>query len=628
MFLKRNKNYSIAFDGDDWVTPEETLLDSKSQYSDIEKPIPESIFRLFFWLFSSIIIVLACFIFKIAIFDHGMFAQIAFQNKSANFPLPPPRGLILDRNSQILARNIPVFNLLAVTRELKENNMTTDEYIKKIAKILGQDEEVFLQSVRERMDTNSTFLAYSDLTKDQAVAIKYLETNGLYVVPDTKREYIDGNKTAQIIGYTGKVNKEDLADSYYFSTDIIGRLGVESYYEQYLRGQHGNIFFSREEEGYITKEPEPGKSLVLNIDHDLQIKLHDEIFAVLRDSGLSRGVGIIQNPKTGAVLALVSFPDFDNNIFTSRLSENEYKNLFNNKAKPLLNRVASGLYNPGSTIKPLIGMAALEEKVVDPDDTINDCIKLTVPNQYNPEDSYIFDNWRVEYGPFNLKRAIANSCNIYFFTVGGGHDKIKGLGAEKIARYLKDSFADSLLNIDLPGENNGFVPTPDWKLREKGEQWYLGDTYNTSIGQGDLLITPLWLNSYISAIANEGSIYRPRVARAIVDNNQEVVENFEPETIGSLPFTPETIQIMKAAMRETVLSGTAQILKELPVQMAAKTGTAEVQKGRTANSLFTVFGPYEDPDLAMTILIEGVSTQQGLAVRAAYNVLKWYYGRN
>lgn len=627
MFSKRNKNYSIILDGDDWVTPEETLLDSRSQYSDMEKPIPESIFRLFFWLFSSIIIVLVFFIFKIAILDHGMLTEIAFQNKSANFPLPPPRGLIMDRSGGVLARNVPVFNLLAVTRELKENDTTTDEYIKKIAKILGQNEEIFLQSVRERMDTNSTFMAHSDLTKDQAVAVKYLESNGLYVVPDTEREYIDGNKTAQIIGYTGKVNKEDLEDSYYFTTDIIGRLGIESYYEEYLRGRHGNIFFSREESGYITKEPEPGKNLVLNIDHDLQIKLHDEIFSVLRDLGLSRGIGIIQNPKTGAVLALVSFPDFDNNTFASGLSENEYKSLFDNKAKPLLNRVIGGLYNPGSTIKPLIGMAALEEKIFDPSDTINDCIKLVVPNQYNPEDSYTFDNWRVEYGPFNLKRAIANSCNIYFFTIGGGHDRIKGLGAERIAKYLKNSFADSMLSIDLPGENNGFIPTPDWKLREKGEPWYLGDTYNISIGQGDLLITPLWLNSYISAIANDGSIYRPRVAQAIVDRNQEVIENFVPEVIGSLPFTNKTMQIMKAAMRETVLSGTAQILKELPVQMAAKTGTAEVQKGKTVNSLFTVFGPYEDPDFTMTILIEGVTKQQGLAVQAAYNVLKWYYSK-
>lgn len=629
MFLRRNKNYSISLDGNDWVAPEETLLDSGSRYSDIEKPIPGSIFRFFMISFSLTAVILAIFTFKISIMEHGQFAQLAFQNKSANFHLPPPRGIIVDRNGQILASNMPVFNLLAVTRELKENREGLDEYIKKIAQIISRDQEEFMQNIKDQMKTNSVFLAHLNLNKDQAVKIKYLESRGLYVIPDTERKYADGRKISHLIGYIGKTSKEDIErDDYYFPTDIIGRLGVEGSYEKYLRGKHGSIVFSKGETGYITKEPEPGKSLILNIDHDLQIKLYDEIFAVLREAGLSRGAGIIQNPKTGAILALVSFPDFDNNIFISGISEEDYKRLFENKAKPLFNRIISGLYNPGSTIKPLIGMTAIQEKIVNTHDTINDCLNITVPNPYSPASPYIFSNWRSEYGPFNLKKAIANSCNIYFFTVGGGHEKIKGLGAERIALYLKNSFAGTLLGIDLPGEENGFIPTPDWKLKEKGEPWYLGDTYNISIGQGDLLITPLWLNSYISAIANGGTIYKPEVVQAVMGKKDNIVENFKPEIIGSLPFSEEVINEMKMAMRETVLSGTARILKELPVEMAAKTGTAEVQKGKTVNSLFTVFGPYEEPNFAMTILIEGATTQQGLAIKAAYNVLKWRFSKN
>ncbi len=628
MFLKRNKNYSISINSDDWVTPEETLLDSGSQYSDIEKPIPSSVFKFFLTLFYISAVVLAIFIFKISIVENKKFAQMAFQNKSANFPLPPPRGLIVDSNGQTLVMNVPVYNLLAVTRELKENFDSIDEHLEKITKILNKNKQGFFEFLKEEMRSNSTFLAHLELSKDQAVAIKYLEPKGFYVVPDNKREYIDGRKISQIIGYIGKVSKEDLENDYYYSTDTIGRLGIENYYEEYIRGKHGNIFFSREETGYITKEPEPGKTIVLNIDHDLQIKLRDEIFEILRESGLSRGAGIIQNPKTGAVLALVSFPDFDNNVFTSEVSKEDYRRLFESTAKPLFNRVISGLYNPGSTIKPLMGMAGIQENIMDGNDIlVNDCIELIVPNPYDPSKPYIFNNWRTEYGPFNLKRAIANSCNIYFFTVGGGHEKIKGLGAERMAEYLKQSFADSVLGIDLPGENNGFIPTPDWKLREKGEAWYLGDTYNTSIGQGDLLVTPLWLNSYISGIANGGNIYKPKVAKAIMNTAGSVVESFKPEVIGSMPFSKEVIDEMRLAMRETVLSGTAKVFKELPVEMAAKTGTAEVQKGRTVNSLFTIFGPYSDPDLALTVLIEGATTQQGLAIRAAYNVLKWHYGR-
>ncbi len=627
MFLKRSKKkYSISFDSEDWVTPEETLLDSASQYSDLEKPIPGSMFRFFMFLFLSATGILVFSVFRLSIIENGQYSAIAFQNKSANFPLPPPRGLILDRNGQALVKNVPIYNLLAISRELKESRENMDADIKKIAGIIGEDGDEFAKNIKEQIKTSSTFFAYRELDKDQAVAIEYLEPQGLYVVPDTKREYINGHKISQVIGYIGKVNKEDLKNDYYFTTDVIGRLGIEKTYEDRLRGKHGNIFFSKGETGYITKDPEPGKSVVLNIDYDLQVKLHDEIFSILRESGIARGAGIIQNPKTGAILAMVSFPDFDNNIFTTRVSDKDYRRLFENKSKPLFNRIISGQYNPGSTIKPLMGMAALQEKIMSPNDTIYDCVSLTVPNPYDPSISYTFGNWRAEYGPFNLKKSIANSCNIYFFTVGGGHENIKGLGAERIASYLKKSFADSTLGIDIPGEETGFVPTPDWKLREKGEQWYLGDTYNISIGQGDLLVTPLWLNGFISGIANRGKVYKPKIAQSVMEEGN-ITERFEPELVGTLPFSENIIKEMQLAMKETVLSGTAQILKELPVQMAAKTGTAEVQKGRTVNSLFTAFGPFEDPDIAITILIEGATTQQGLAVRSAYNVLRWHFAR-
>lgn len=625
MFSKRNKIYRISIENDDLVTPEETLLDSHSQYSDIEKPIPSSIFRYFLVIFGALTLTLAVLSFKLSVLDNEAFAKLAFQNKSANFPLPPPRGIITDRKGQMLVKNVPIFNLLAVTREIKENMEEFNAKIDDIADILGKEKESFRQSILEQMKSNSTFFVHLDLEKDQALAVKYLEPAGLYIVPNTKRQYLNGHKFSHILGYTGKVNKEDLKDDYYFTTDVIGRLGIEYQYEDDLRGKHGNIFFSREEAGYITKEPSPGKTLVLNINHDLQIKFYDEVFTVLRDSGLSSATGIIQNPNTGEVLSLISFPDFDNNIFSSGISGSDYRRLFESRLKPLFNRTTSGLYNPGSTIKPLIGMAALEEKIISPSDTIEDCVSLTVTNPYSIGDDYTFKNWRAEYGLFDMRKAIANSCNIYFFSVGGGYEKIKGLGAERIARYLKSSLADSELGIDLPGETKGFIPTPEWKIREKGEPWYLGDTYNISIGQGDLLITPLWLNSYVSAIANGGDIYKPAVARQIKGTENEILSDFKPQIIGSLPFSDSVINQMKSSMRETVLSGTAQIFNELPVKAAAKTGTAEVIKGKSINSIFTVFLPYDKPEIAMTILIEGSASNQGLAIRAAYNTLKWYF---
>ncbi len=628
MFLKRNKKYYISIESDDSVTPEETLLDSSSHYSDIEKPIPGSIFRFFMGTFVALVGII--FVFKLAVVDHNVFAELALQNKSVNFSLPPPRGAVLDRNGLALTKNTPVFNLLAITRELRENLAETHILSSNIAKIIKKNENDFVNFIEEQTRLSSTFFAHINLDKDQALAIEYLNPKGFYVVPVVKREYINGSKFSQVIGYTGKVSKDDLEDDYYFPTDTVGRLGIEAQYEKFLRGKHGNIFFSKEKSDYFMENPLPGSEVVLNLDYDLQVKFYDEIYEVLRESGLSRAAGIVQNPNNGEILALVSFPSFDNNIFSSEVSQDNYKKLFESRLKPLFNRVISGQYNPGSTIKPLIGMMTLEEKILDSKDTINDCVSLAVPNPYDSKNPYVFNNWRVEYGPFNLKRAIANSCNVYFFTVGGGHNRVKGLGAEKIGKYLKSSLADSTLGIDLPGEKSGFVPTPEWKKRERGEMWYLGDTYNISIGQGDLLATPIWLNSYISAVANGGNLYKPTIARQIIsskDNGKETILSIDPEVVSTLPFSPKSIDYVREAMRETVISGTAQLLKSLSVQTAAKTGTAEIIKGRTTNSLFTVFAPYEKPELSMTILIEGTASQHGLAIKVAYNVLRWYFNR-
>jgi penicillin-binding protein 2 len=272
-------------------------------------------------------------------------------------------------------------------------------------------------------------------------------------------------------------------------------------------------------------------------------------------------------------------------------------------------------------------MIGLEENIINTDTTIKDCVGLSIQNPYNLDDVYVFRNWRTEYGIFNLHKAIANSCNIFFYMVGGGYESFNGLGVEKISNYLKSGFADSVLGIDIPGEEFGFVPTPVQKIKNKNEPWYLGDTYNISIGQGDLLVTPLWLNAYIGAIANGGIILKPNIAKKIMSVEENELVRFEYEVLGNLPFSKSSINEVRTAMRQTVLSGTAQILKGLPVSSGAKTGTAEVIKGQTTNSLFTAFAPFDNPEVTITVLIEGTTSQQGLASRAAYQVLKWYFDR-
>ena len=620
--LKREYKISV---NEDWVQPEETLLDSGSEYSDLETPISADTFRLTFVSAVILFATVMAFTFKIGIADHETFANLALQNKSVNFLIPPPRGIILDRFGKPLVKNLPSFDLLVISREVRET--PSDDNRNKVAGILKIQPEEFKAFISDGIKANSIFFAATDLNKDQVLEIKYLNPDGYYIVPNTKRYYIDGQQFSQVAGYIGKVNKDDLKDEYYYSTDMIGRLGTEAQYEEILRGEHGRIFFSKEKDENLNKDSVQGKNLVLNIDYDLQKKLYNELYGVLASSGLSRGAAVIQNPQNGAVLAMVSFPTFDNNLFIKGLSDNQFKNIFESKAKPLFNRVISGLYNPGSTIKPFMGMTALQEGIITPQDTIRDCVSLVVPNPFDKNSPYVFKNWRQDYGLFNLRRAIAQSCNIFFFTIGGGFGDIPGLGADRIVKYLTAGLANVVLGIDLPGEEHGFVPSPDWKLQTRGENWYQGDTYNISVGQGDLLVTPLWLNSYISAIANGGTIYKPMVAQRVVDEKNNDLKVFKEQQIAKLPFREDVLKEMKSDMEETVISGTAGILKDLPVKAGAKTGTAEVVKGKSINSLFTAFAPFDHPELNITVLIEGSASNQGLAIRVAHNVLKWYFAR-
>ena len=625
------------------MSPEETLLDSSSDYQDLEVPISNSIFRILFFVVAGLYSVVFVFVFDLSVRRYDYFAGIAFQNKSVSFFVPPPRGIIFDRLGKPLVINEPEFNLLVISKEARET--VAYESVDNVADILNKNKDEFRALVSKGISDNSIFFIESGLNKDQVVEIETLSPKGFYIVPNTKRRYVDGSQFSQVLGYVGKVSKNELGiGDYYFPTDIIGRLGIEAQYEEYLRGEHGRIFFSagggsRAEADHPlagaklsggqfssdSKNPVIGNSVVLNIDYDMQKHLFHEVFNVLRESNYSKATAIVQHPQTGAVLAMVSFPNYDNNLFVEGLSDGQFKNLFESTSRPLFNRAISGLYNPGSTIKPFMGLMTLEEEIFSPSDTIRDCIGLTVVNPYNAEDVYTFSNWRPEYGLFNLKKAIANSCNVYFYIAGGGYGNVKGLGVERIANYLKSAFTDSNLGIDLPGENSGFVPTPDWKLDVRGEGWYQGDTYNISIGQGDLLVTPLWLNSYISAIANGGTLYKPFVAKQILDSNKNAIQIFEPEILGRLNFKDEVIQEVKNAMLETTLTGTAKVFGMLPVKSGAKTGTAEVVKGRTVNSIMTAFAPFDNPEINITVLIEGgTSTNEGLAIRATYGFMKWY----
>ncbi|MCC6934793.1 MAG: hypothetical protein IT406_03860 [Candidatus Yanofskybacteria bacterium] len=627
MNLFGKRTYRVALDRDEWVAPEETLIDAGSNLSAIEVPVGDGVFRAAYAVIGALCLVLIGTVLWLGVIRHGYFGSLSARNRTVNVSVPPPRGIIMDRSGRPLVQNVPSFDLLVISRQVVREGGAI-RGIGDLATALGRSPEEFSLELEDALRKNAVFFAVTDLPRAQVLALKDRLPPGFSIITSTKRNYLDSSQFSHVIGYVGKVSRADMArDEYYLPSDTVGRLGIEAQYEEVLRGTHGQLQF-QPSQGAESVPAQGGKNVVLSVDADAQKVLWNSVWDILRESGLGEAAAIAQDPRDGSVLGMVSFPAYDNNVFNgARLSQEDFDRLFNSRTRPLFNRAISGRYNPGSTIKPLIGMTALQERIVRPDQVVNyDCISISVPNPSNPSDPYVFKNWRPDTGAFDLNRAIADSCNVYFYTVGGGYGSIDGLGVGRIIKYLAAAFADHILGIDLPGEEQGFIPSPEWKHITTKEPWYQGDTYNISIGQGDLLVTPLWLNTMVSAIANGGTLWQPRVVDRIVDDQHAPVRVMESHQIGTLPFSPDVIVAMQKAMRGTVAHGTARMLSDLPVTAAAKTGTAEVVKGQRINSLLTVFAPAENPEIALTVLVEGSASNQGYALRIAHRFLQWYFG--
>ena len=618
------KKYKISSAGQE-LDPEETFADTYSGHESMEVPISPSVFRFFGLIVIGGLILLGLSALNLQVVQGQRYLELALKNSALPYAVSPPRGIIYDRNGDVVVRNNPSFDLVVVSRELEKSK------IPDIALTLGQIMNINFKELEQDLNkgkNESVFFLRKDIGKQSAIKIENLKVRGIYTVVNAVRDYIYGEKMSHLIGYISKVSSEDLReDLYYRTTDIVGRLGIEDTYEEYLRGDHGAVQFEKEFGSYVFEQPTIGDSLVLNVDAGLQVKLYDTMREMLIRNGLTRGAAVIQDPNTGGVLAMVSFPSFDNNDFVYALSEDEYNKYFENPDKPMFNRIISGKYNPGSVIKPLIALAALEEGVIDPYKSILSTGQITIVNQFNPDIVYVFHDWK-PHGWVDLKAALSKSSNIYFYHIGGGYGDIEGLGLERLRKYMKFFLIDDVLGIDLGPESAGFIPSAEWKEETFGEPWYKGDTFNISIGQGDLLVTPLWLNSYTAAIANGGTIYKLQIVQSIIDEDKNVIKKFEPEVLTKLPFSPDSFDAVKEGMREVTLTGTARSLANMSVSAAAKSGTAQLGAGtRRVNSFFNIYAPFEDPEIALTILIEEPQNPN-LANGVAKEVIEWYFGQS
>ena len=315
-------------------------------------------------------------------------------------------------------------------------------------------------------------------------------------------------------------------------------------------------------------------------------------------------------------------PSFDFNSQT-------YGEIIKDKNKPLFNRAIGGFYPAGSTIKPFVASAALAENIIDPNFKIDDTLGyIKIENQYDPNIVYTYRDWKA-HGFVDMRRAIAVSANVYFYIIGGGYKNIKGLGIDRIKKYLNIFGFGSDLGIDLPGESSGLIPDPAWKKSVKNEGWFTGDTYNVSIGQGDTIITPLQLASAIGAVANGGTLWKPKLVLKITDHRNNSIREFKPESIRANIVDESKLKVVREGLRKAVTEGSAYLLNDLPIKVAGKTGTAQITNTfRKTNAWFTGFAPYDNPEIALAIIVEGAGEGSTAAVPVAKEVFYWYYNKN
>jgi len=473
-------------------------------------------------------------------------------------------------------------------------------------------------------------LLKEDLTREEALRIEESSARwqGLMLSRKAKRLYPIQRAAAHILGYTGKISEQELKEQPdYLLTDIIGKEGLEEKYESYLRGDKGNEQLEVDSAGKVKKmvgnsNPVEGNSLVLSLDSDLQKEAYTALEQYVTENEGTGGAVVAIDPRSGGILALANYPSFDNNEFVGKISSERLKEIIQEGNKPLLNRAVAGTYPPGSTFKPLVAAAALDKKVITPEEIL-DCPAVLQIGQWS------FADWKY-HGPTDLNKAIAESVNTYFYIIGGGWGDKTGLGPDNIRHYATLFGLGEKLGIDIPQEVEGMVPDPAWKERVKKEPWYIGDTYHTSIGQGDLLVTPLQLASYVSALVNGGTLYRPRLLDYIENPDSQVIEKPKTEIIRENILPAKELNIVKEAMGVTVSSdqGSGRQMQELEekynVRIGGKTGTAESGEEEKYHAWFVGFTPLDKPEMVVVALVEKGGEGYKAALPVAKKVMDVY----
>ncbi len=674
-------------------------------------PLPTGRIALFYALLVVAGLALMGRAFVLQVVQQSAWAERAFENRVSRVSDPAPRGIIYDRRGVPLVLNVPSFNVVVTPASLPDNEAWVQRIYTRLSELLGIPISVPGsmpkapcspgRGVRDLVEEAAGFRPYEpvkigcDVDKTIALVIREEQTQlpGVSVQVEPLRQYPTGSLTAAVIGYMAPI--PDPTESDYFKylydyytgrglvpgRDRVGVSGLEASLQDTLAGQNGSSFVEKDVRGQVLRVLDvetptvPGYNIQLSIDSRLQSAATAALTSRIEfmNNYLQRqeafaGVAIVMNPMTGQILAMVSWPSYDNNRFARNIDFDYYTQLAGDPSRnipgdpfyPLLNHAVNIVYPPGSVFKVVTASGVLEENVIDPERKIMDEGKIVIRDQYYPADlgrAKTFVCWnRNGHGLVDFVTGIAQSCNVYFYKIGGGYapDKIDGLNIDRLGKWMKLFGLGTKTGIELPGELAGSIPSRDWKRITWGESWSTGDTYNAVIGQGYVAVTPLQMLNAYNAVINGGWLYKPTLVDKILDGEGNVISQTVPSLVPGhpdrVPLSDRTLDYVRRGMRKAVvdgtLSGDLNVFGEVGVpvidvpadlHVAGKTGTAEycdsfafprgwcIPGAFPTHSWTMLYAPYEDPEVSVIVFVYHGGEGSRTAAPIAGNILRAYF---
>lgn len=554
------------------------------------------------------------------IYQGEYYAGLADGNRIRIVPSMAPRGTFYDRNGELLVTNRPGFSvsLLPLTAPI------SDDVIDRLSDLL----KVPTDGIKTKIAGHSGFNPIrikTDVTPDIVSIIEEQKSQypGVVIEVTPIRDYILKQEGAHTFGYVSEINDtelEKMKDEGYKSGDIIGKFGLEKVYDKELRGENGGQQVEVDVSGKPVqilgrKEPVPGDDLELTIDINLQQAAEKAVDEQLTQIGAHAAAAVVMNPQTGEILAMVSRPAFDPNLFAHGISSKDWNQLNNNPYHPMDNKTITGEYPPGSTFKIVTGTAALTEGVVTPDEQIFDSGHHWIIPKGNADGEAL--------GWLNFRTALAHSDNVYFYEMGNR------LGIDRLEKYARMFGLGAKTGIDLPYEATGLVANRRYKEKNFDDgEWYLSETFDAAIGQGFNLVTPLQAAMVMGEIAADGKRYKPHVVNRIIAPDGSVVKDFQPELLSQLDVPEEDIKLVQDGLHDVTKYGTAaSSFRGFTVDIAGKTGTAENSQGRD-HGWFVAYGPFDNPNIVVAVIVENGGYGSQSAVPIGRKILEAAFGLN